>query len=98
MLQSGCMCNVIQMFRVYMGLIEALVPVEKMYVRAWQANDPPNAHLGSFSTILKPTFNQNRGITMRCINYPGITLVGPDLQAPIYRSSQQCLLLYLIHH
>ena len=52
-----------------------------MYARAWQANDPSNAHLGYFSTIVKPTFNKNRD--MRCINYPGIALVGPGLQAPM---------------
>ena len=52
-----------------------------MYAWAWQANDPPNAHLGYFSTIVNPTFNKIRG--MRCINYPGIALVGPGLQAPM---------------
>ena len=46
-----------------------------MYARALQANDPPNAHLGYFSTIVKPTLKKNGDI-----NYPGIALVGPGLR------------------
>ena len=52
-----------------------------MYTWEWEANHPPNACLGYFSTIVKLILNKIRG--MRCINYPGIALVGPGLQAPI---------------
>ena len=33
------------------------------------------------STIVKPILNKIR--SMNCINYPGIALVGPGLQAPM---------------
>ena len=50
-----------------------------MYAWAWHANDPTKGYI---STIVKPIFNIIRGI--RCIIYPGIALVGPGLQAPMF--------------
>ena len=35
-----------------------------MYTRAWEANDPPNAHLGYFSTIVKPILLIKQGYKM----------------------------------
>ena len=64
-----------------LGDCDTLAPVENDVCPGMVSNDPPNAHLGYFSTIVKPTFNKNGD--MRCINHPGIALVGPGLQAPM---------------
>ena len=62
-------------------LIRTLAPVENDVCPGMASKLSSKCLLRVFSTIVKPILNKIRGI--RCINYLGIALAGPGLQAPM---------------